>query len=363
MTAAKPRGRGFTLVELLVVIAIIGVLVALLLPAIQAAREAARRSQCTNNIRQLSLAMLNFESVNRGLPHLAKYFCDKGSNVLQDNPGCPNGYDGDLAGNVGGWWDDHGWYVPVMPYIEQNAVKNTGNPKLSLSSAINRPARTAFISLHACPSDIGIQRNEWGDDRWARVRTNYVVNAGNTVFGQFDLWANACPGAAGTTCLFGGAPFIPFEYGSLAKISDGTANTLMMAEIKVLPEFDVNGTWGGPLSDTTTALGGQCFTGWTTPNGAQPDTIGRMWLDPEIYLSNGIPSPIRAPGIFRANPGKGQPNEPAYWQSQVPRSHHVGGVNASRCDGSVKYYSDSIDPYTWNALSSAAGGEVVSDVQ
>jgi prepilin-type N-terminal cleavage/methylation domain-containing protein len=355
MTAAKPRGRGFTLVELLVVIAIIGVLVALLLPAIQAAREAARRSQCTNNLRQLSLAMLNFESVNGGLPHLAKYFCNQGQNTLPDNPGCPNGE------TNGAWWDDHGWYVPVMPFIEQNALKNVGNPKLSLSAPINRPARTAIISIHACPSDIGIQRNEWGSDAWARVRTNYVVNAGNTVFGQQDLTTLPCPGAAAAPCRFGGAPFIPFENGPIARISDGTANTLMMAEIKVLPEFDFMGTWGGPLSDTTTALGGQSFTGWTTPNGG-PDTIARQWIDPEVYLSNGIPVPIRAPGLFRMNPAN-QPNDPSYTQAQVARSQHVGGVNASRCDGSVKYYSDSVDPYTWNALSSAAGGEVVSDVQ
>jgi prepilin-type N-terminal cleavage/methylation domain-containing protein len=358
MTTAQPQRRGFTLVELLVVIAIIGVLVALLLPAIQAAREAARRSQCTNNIRQLSLAMLNFESVNKGLPHLAKYFCNKGAlNTWPDSPGCPNGFDG----TDGQWYDDHGWYVPIMPFIEQNALKNVGNPKLSLSAAINRPARTAFISLHACPSDIGIQRGEWSSAQFARVRTNYVVNAGNTVYGQQDLSLNACPGAAAAPCPFGGAPFIPFEYGSLAKISDGTANTLMMAEIKVAPEYqpDTFGVWS-PFSDTTTALGGQCFTGWTTPNGG-PDTIARNWFPADIYQSNGIPNPIHAPGIFRMNPAY-QPTEPTYTQSQVARSHHVGGVNASRCDGSVKYYSDSVDPYTWNALSSAAGGEVVSEV-
>jgi prepilin-type N-terminal cleavage/methylation domain-containing protein len=357
MTTAQPRRRGFTLVELLVVIAIIGVLVALLLPAIQAAREAARRSQCTNNIRQLSLAMLNYESAKGGLPHLAKYFCAKGTNELPDNPGCPNGF----AGTPGSWYDDHGWYVPVMPYIEQNAVKNTGDSKQSLSATINRPARTAFISLHACPSDIGIQKNEWGSANWARVRTNYVVNAGNTVYGQRDIIGTPCPGTTTPNqCLFGGAPFIPFENGSLAKISDGTANTLMMAEIKVLPEFDPNGTWGGPLSDTTTALGGQSFTGWVTPNSGA-DTIARQWLGAEVYLSNGIPDPVRAPGSVRIPPGG--PTDPSYWQRQVARSHHVGGINASRCDGSVKYYSDSIDPYTWNALSSAAGGEVVSDVQ
>ena len=140
-----------------------------------------------------------------------------------------------------------------------------------------------------------------------------------------------------------------------------------MAEIKVLPEFDPgnwpgppNGTWGGPLSDTTTALGGQTFTGWT-PNSTAPDVIARQWLAPEIYLQNGIPNPIRAPGSIRIPPGVD--GDPSRWQYQVARSHHQGGVNASRCDASVKFYSDSIDPYVWNCLSSAAGGETFNDVQ
>lgn len=357
MTVQRPRVRAFTLVELLVVIAIIGVLVALLLPAIQAAREAARRAQCTNNIRQLSLAMLNYESMHGGLPHLAKYFCNLGSNVLPDNPGCPNGFD--PATGPGNWYDDHGWYVPVMPFIEQNAVANVGDPTRSLSAAINRQARTAFVSVHSCPSDIGIQRNEWASATWARVRTNYVVNAGNTVYGQQDMFGVACPGTTTPRlCPFRGAPFIPFENGPLARITDGTANTLMMSEIKVLPEYQVDTTWGGPLSDTTTALGGQTFTGWATPNSG-PDTIARQWVPPDVYLSNGIPSPIHAPGSVRVPPNA--PSAPSYWQVQVVRSHHPGGVNASRCDASVSFYSDSVDPYLWNSICSAAGGETVSD--
>src|SRR5262245_37022848 len=219
----SPRGqsRGFTLVELLVVIAIIVVLVALLLPAIQAAREAARRSQCMNNLRQLSLAMLNYESAKKGLPHIAKAFCNRGTNTWLPD-GCPQGY----AGGPGAWYDDHGWYVPVMPYIEQATLANTGNPRLSLSDPVNRPGRTAFVNLHACPSDIGIQRNEWPSAQWARVRTNYVANAGNTVYGQQDVAGVACPGApAGspTICRFGGAPFRPFEPSPLSGVTDGTA--------------------------------------------------------------------------------------------------------------------------------------------
>jgi prepilin-type processing-associated H-X9-DG protein len=134
-----------------------------------------------------------------------------------------------------------------------------------------------------------------------------------------------------------------------------------MSEIKVLPEYNVEDMWGGPLSDTTTALGGQMFTGWVTPNSTAPDVIARQWLPAQIYIQNGIPDPIRAPGNVRVPSNTEPDTDPSRWQYQVARSHHPGGVNASRCDGSVKFYSESIDPYLWNALSSAAGDETISD--
>jgi type II secretory pathway pseudopilin PulG len=344
------------LVELLVVIAIIGVLVAMLLPAIQAAREAARRSQCSNNLRQLSAAMLNYETAKGGLPPLALNWSDQ----EYDDRYEPNG--------PGGWWDDHGWYVPLLPYIEQNVLRNTGNPRAPLSSAVNRAARTAFIPVHSCPSDIGIQRNEWGINEWARVRTNYVANAGNTVYGQYTVWQTGCPGGPTTItplrCESSG-PLIPSKDSPLQNITDGTANTLMMAEIKVLPEFDPGppgGTWGGPFSDTTTALGGQTFSGWRTPNSPLKDCIARQLaqITEALYLSNGIPGrPDPPPCGLRFRP---EDNDPSKQQIQVARSHHQGGVNASRCDASVKFYVDGIDPYVWNSLASSAGEETFNDV-
>ena len=169
------QSRGFTLVELLVVIAIIGVLVALLLPAVQAAREAARRSQCLNNLKQLGLAMLNYESAKGGLPPMALYWSEAEYNAAYD----PDG--------PGSWYDDHGWYIPLMPYIEQSGVKAIVDVKKSFSDASNEAARRAMIPMHACPSDIGLQKNEWEIATWARVRSNYVVNAGNTVYGQHSM--------------------------------------------------------------------------------------------------------------------------------------------------------------------------------
>jgi prepilin-type N-terminal cleavage/methylation domain-containing protein len=366
--------KGFTLVELLVVIAIIGVLVALLLPAIQAAREAARRSQCTNNLRQLSLAHLNYESTKKGLVPLAKFWTNAAYQA-----GYPAGVD-----KPGGWYDDHGWYIPLMPFIEQAQLASLGNPKLPLSNAANLAVRRAFVSTHACPSDIGLQRNEWGPpadwQRWARVRTNYLVNAGNTVFGQFNL-NGPCPGTtAPAYCLFKGAPFRPIEDTPLGQITDGTSNTLMMAESAVLPE---TAGWGGPYSDAQTALGGGAFTGWRTPNNTLADCLARLneWYNNAetvaAFSAAGLPVPFQAPAAAATCPpapastpatGVGITVDATAIQDSnghksmniAPRSRHVGGINASRCDGSVTYVQDSVDPFVWNAMTSAAGEEVVN---
>ena len=155
MTRCKKKSGAFTLIELLVVIAIIGILVALLLPAIQAAREAARRSQCTNSLRQLGVAMLNYESSKKGLPPMA--LCWSNADLSARYPG----------GAPGSWYDDHGWYLPLMPYIEEAGLAGLVDPKKSFSDPANEAARKAFVPMLACPSDIGLQRNEWSSSTWA----------------------------------------------------------------------------------------------------------------------------------------------------------------------------------------------------
>jgi prepilin-type N-terminal cleavage/methylation domain-containing protein len=369
-TSRRFRHGAFTLVELLVVIAIIGVLVALLLPAIQAAREAARRTQCINQIRQLSLAMLNYESAKKEMVPMAKYWCN--FNAVT----CPKGFNGAPAG----WFNDHGWYIPILPYVEQGQLTNLGDPKAPLSAPVNLQVRKAMLPGFACPSDRPLTQNEWFDGpnptTWARVRSSYMVNAGNTTYGQYSLLA-PCPGSGTTTpCLFKGAPFRGNEQTPLSQISDGTANTLMMSEGLILP--DVPG-WGGPYSDAQSALGGQTFTGWTTPNSGTGDCLARRgeWYNAQTqptWATMGIPLPQDAGNTAAATPcgttGAPAPNNPAGLQLIdsnghksmfiAARSRHVGGVNASHCDASVKYYNDSIDPFVWNALSSAAGEETVN---
>ena len=354
MVHGRRGNAAFTLVELLVVIAIIGVLVALLLPAVQAAREAARRGQCLNNQKQLALAFLNYESSKKGLPPMSKFWWNTA------NGGQEKGYAQVHPGAPGEWFDDHGWYLPTMPYMEQAGVSSLADPTKSFSDTANRPARTVFVPMHQCPSDIGLQRNEWDLPAWARVRSNYVVNAGNTVYGQHDL----------PSVLFAGAPFQPRIVTPLKNISDGTSNTLMTSEVRVLPE---SAYWGGPYSDAQTALGGQVFTGWNPPNTAAADALCRRgeWMQAirdGLFAAQGMPEPLEAT-VSKAGdvtvgrlPAEATQDSKGHKQQHIAaRSHHSGGVNASRCDGSVKFYSDGVDPLLWRALTSAAGEETVSD--
>jgi prepilin-type N-terminal cleavage/methylation domain-containing protein len=354
-----PRKRkvGFTLVELLVVIAIIGILVALLLPAIQAAREAARRSQCQNNLRQLALAQLNFESSKRGFVHVAKFW----SNAEAAAAYASNG------GAFGGWYDDHGWYIPLMPYLEEANITSLGNPDRPLSDGSNVLVRKVYIPLYACPSDIGLQQNEWDIATWARVRTNYVVNGGNTTYGQHNV--GGCPLAPFPSCReFGGAPFIPRKPNRLAKITDGTSNTLMMSEILVLP---TTAGWGGPYSDAQTALGGQVFTGFNLPNSNESDALARQgewwanvrdgWTDQQLPVAaSGQPAaPVTIPGRGMALDATVDSN--GHKQQHVAaRSKHAGGVNASRCDGSTDFFADDIALIVWDEICSSASGKPIT---
>jgi prepilin-type N-terminal cleavage/methylation domain-containing protein len=368
----------FTLVELLVVIAIIGVLVALLLPAIQAAREAARRTQCVNNLHNLALGMQNYAGANKGFPPMVKFWTHAEYDTyfrVTKNTGAP----------VGSWYDGHCWYSLIAAYIEQQAYFDLINFDYPYSSPINQNARRHYMDLHRCPSDMGLIQNEWNDANWSRLRTNYVVNCGNAAYGQFGFTSSSL----GISERFLGAPFGPKDDMPLKRISDGLSNTLMMSEIKVLP--DTGTGWGGPLSDTQTGLGGQTFSGWLPPNSGtrsvtvDSDCVARLIVSPEIYLSNDIPPPQSAGGS-PAREGEGDSANPTtnmcgttYFNpdmtaGRVPtehqgsskrqffaaRSHHPGGVNASLCDASVKFYNNDIDRNLWRALSSATGEETIS---
>lgn len=311
--------RGFSLVELLVVISIVAVLIGLLLPAVQSARETARRIRCANNLKQIALAMHSHADTRGRLPVGAL---------------TPRGqYLGRRSG-PGDWYDDHGWYSHMGPYIEQQAWHDGIRFDVSFSHPLNDAARRHLIALYACPTDGGLKRNEWDSPVWARVRGNYVVNFGNTNYGQ------TTKGGVG----FGGAPFGYRQGVRLAEITDGLSKTLMLAEVITVSEFgrQAHGAWGGPISDFTTSLGGQTFQGWIPPNSRVPDEVARVC--PPVEALNGLP------GCMLIG------NDMAL-QSFAARSKHYGGVQVAWCDGAIRFQSDAVDVVTWRSLSTSRGGE------
>jgi prepilin-type N-terminal cleavage/methylation domain-containing protein/prepilin-type processing-associated H-X9-DG protein len=309
------RLRGFTLVELLVVIAIIGILVALLLPAVQAAREAARRSGCTNNLRQEAIAMQNYNSARGALPTGLNQCC----------------------------WGT--WQVAILPYLEETALsalyKNYGGPEGSLWY-YDEPNMTNVVSKRiaaaTCPSDKISAPFPIGTG--GMTKHNYVVNYGPTGL-EKNLYEIPNGGWNQVALLNGvkyeGAPFESRKAIKLSRITDGTSNTLLMAEVLQGENSDIRGlTWWGDGAGFTTYLG---------PNASQPDV--------SVYASycNVTENDLK-PCVQQthANP-----------EMYAARSRHPGGVNVAMCDGSVRAVSDTIDLNTWRALSTIHGAEVVNE--
>jgi prepilin-type N-terminal cleavage/methylation domain-containing protein len=306
-------GRGFTLVELLVVIAVIGTLVALLLPAIQAAREAARRADCQNHLKQLALGMQNHVAARQSLP-----------------PGMHKHLD-----HSPGIWHDASvnqatWHWRLGPYIEEQAWADKIDYNKSWSDPANDAARRNYLPLFTCPSS-GQQFSWQQSSLWARWYGNYTVNWGNTNQGQETI--------SGVT--FGGSPFT-WQFGvRLRDISDGTSKTLLMVEC--LPPLTSPTGWHGPIGDTTVGH----FPGVTTyrtPNTSVPDEVWGNTF-PE-WAANGLPRPVQI-NTFGA-------------QICTARGKHPAGVMAARCDGSVSFVADEIDANVWRHFATTKGGETDS---
>jgi len=336
------RDFGFTLVELLVVIAIIGLLIGLLLPAINAARESGRRAQCMNNIKQLGIGIHGFVS-NGGdcLPFGRKY---------------------DI-------WDTYTWTELVLPYIEYNSVyegfwtlEGAGRYK-EVYPGPNGPigdderlrdARTAKIYTFYCPSDITTPvGNELDTTEYGYYRSSY---RGCT--GSGDMYGNATDSTSGPWGVgaFGVRPGQTADAaGSLStagvrinQIADGLAHTLMISEGLVSRAED---GWGGPIGEALYGnMGGALFSGSLTPNSSSPDRpIGPC---PQDAGTSGYWAPCISLG------------DNAWWTPSAEgafagaRSKHPGGVNASMCDGSGAYVSDDIDIAVWRGVATRAGGEL-----
>jgi prepilin-type N-terminal cleavage/methylation domain-containing protein len=297
--------KGFTLVELLVVIAIIGVLVALLLPAVQAAREASRRSKCQNHLRQWALAMHNFHDVNGNFPYFTQ--------VLPKR---------------------HNWPPFVMPYLEQGNLVQGYDFTIHWYEGQNLPMTQVHLPVFNCPSDR--PKPMWTDQtNFPSVRANYLACYGNLTFGSATSGTNN---------------FVPYKC-RMAEITDGTSNTLLLSEVIVARQDNNQGGGGNwPSGD---------FRGHVWHDA----TISNPTHCPNIFMTINGPNstvPDNAPCGTIANPDLSMPcvNGSNTERQNVARSRHPSGVNACQGDGSVRFVSNTINIIAWRALGSMDGGEV-----
>ena len=373
LSKVAPRPRGFTLIELLVVIAIIAVLIALLLPAVQSAREAARRAQCTNNLKQLGLAFANYTDVNHMYPPggvtLVRGYAD-----LQKN-----GW-GAEAGNNG-----VSWVALILPYIEQNTVYSALNFSLSVNSgnASIQSFATAWytrVSVLSCPSD-GDQQgfrpvgSGSGDGQDISGPAPTPPNGGTPMIpvenylGSFgDNYCIGCnnPGVTFPTETpytqwppVPGQPRIgwPGEQGTLLDINCGTSGSPGVLR----GMFDVSTGQTVTLASVTDGTSNTIAAGeglpaqradnnvWDWNSGANGTTVPMNYFSP----------------ISCTIAGWGSTN----WQSRCAytntgfKSHHPGGCNFAFVDGSVHFLKQTINMFTYCALGSRNGGEIVSSDQ
>lgn len=351
--------RGFTLIELLVVIAIIGVLIALLLPAVQSAREAARRAQCTNNLKQIGLAIHNFESANNKFPD--------GAGPVPTATGV-------------GPYTRSSVQVLILPYLEQANLYSTFNMGLDVNNTgQNETARCQNISAFICPSDAASTRMP-GSTVYAGSTgqigySNYFASIGATAAQLFDTGTATAETNAGTLGIFNykmnltGSLATNPKFRSvestitIASVSDGTSNTAMFSEIKrsSLPVtasaanlVDRNvihrlSAWNRAVDNYTPKLP-DCDTSSMTVLAYRGQQYYRGQQFVSTY-SHTVPPNYRGFDCMDSTWGVGH---------LAARSYHSGGVNLVMADGSVRFVKDSVSMPTWRALGTKAGGEIVS---
>lgn len=305
------RQRGaFTLVELLVVIAIIGILVALLLPAIQSAREAARRMGCTNNLKQIALAFQNYDGDHRSLPTAEIFYLDSSGNYV--------GTQGSA-------------FVLILPYLEEKSLFQRYDPRQAPSSATNKPVSETTVGVYRCPS-MGFPHGEPASNGWS----SYAVNTGS----EYSHFANCC--------IAGKSPPENFKENyhngaivltnpaktknrkiSVAKISvlDGTSKTFLAGDLD----------YGLAITPTVPCFGIATLGGVTQwAHGYAFDTWGSVAgvFNADYEVTNG-------------------------WETLTFRSDHPGGVNMAMVDGSVRMVEELTNADTLKKLANRKDGQQI----
>lgn len=342
-------GKGFTLVELLVVIAIIGILIALLLPAVQAAREAARRSQCVNNMKQLGIAFHNYHDVYKTFPR-------QSYGVRSDRCTIAN----ECLGGGGGWVGLN-VFTMLLPYIEQKPLYDKVDWHVPFYYSPNTTnLQYTKLATFKCPSDKFYPGNV------ALGQTNYGICVGPT-WGW--AWSNVRPGG-----------MFRRDYDTtMAEVRDGLSNTIMLGEIRVgdgatsfragwdsltyhvrLPIPSADATNPNPSQAQVEDYGAQCLAQAAsgTDQGSLGSNVGYAWASTtNVAAINTISPPnFKYPGgkncTWTCGESDSEGNFPA-------RSQHPGGVNAALGDASVRFISDTIEFRLWQQVGSRNGEESV----
>jgi prepilin-type N-terminal cleavage/methylation domain-containing protein/prepilin-type processing-associated H-X9-DG protein len=373
--------RAFTLIELLVVIAIIAVLIALLLPAVQSAREAARRIQCTNNLKQIGLANHNYHTAINSFP--------SGSAL---NPTCGGGAP---YGNIAVWGPNQSSFSLLLPFIEAGPLANAMNFSCAADYApCNTTVTLTIISSLLCPSDPNISNRD--------CICNYAACYGTTTnsmtsTGTSFAWSLSTPPAAGNSMTGSTGLYAAAVTYSIANCTDGTSNTVAYAEQLVGDSkatavyLDTTpGDAGRAISPPSTYRGNViytpnavvklsdawmnqpatlaglqiCTTAMFAPGALIQDTRGYRWalgitgytMFNTILTPNDSQYPIGGCRPFDSNPTNYMDDGFVYGSN----SAHPGGVNTLFGDGSVKFVKNSIARNTWWSLGTKGGGEVIS---
>lgn len=332
----KSLRRGFTLIELLVVIAIIAILIALLLPAVQQAREAARRTQCRNNLKQLGLALHNYHDVYNMFPKGA-YWPSTGSG-----------------------WHGHSWVVSILPYVDQTPLFNTWNMNVTYDNGANATARNSKIAAFVCPSD-----RPYGG---AQPGNNYAGCTGSA----WNNWGGMSATAVGSVS---NGIITQGREMNFRDITDGSSNVVILGELlkgdnnqNATSDSDIvrnptNPTFANNDFPTAAELAteGAVLNGLSTTAEGSLSACGSDWTSPYPHqtLFNTAATPNWR---FRSAAYGGGFGLCADRSSIAPaRSRHTGGAHVAMGDGTVRFISENIDTLLWQRAGARADGNPLGD--